>query len=81
MHARWFRSTSVPAQSPPQRFRYAVHTIGRSSGTFNGQLRTYTAARAREAARSAEQRIHAQLAADDRETLMRLLRTLAFPEG
>jgi DNA-binding MarR family transcriptional regulator len=38
------------------------------------------AARARETARSAEERVHAQLAPDDRETLMRLLRTLAFPE-
>ncbi|WP_426322391.1 MarR family winged helix-turn-helix transcriptional regulator [Microbacterium sp. E-13] len=37
------------------------------------------AATAGEAARGAEERVHADLASDDRETLTRLLRTLAFP--
>ncbi|HKP06858.1 MAG TPA: MarR family winged helix-turn-helix transcriptional regulator [Microbacterium sp.] len=36
-------------------------------------------ATARESARAAEERVHAELSSDDRETLARLLRTLAFP--
>ena len=35
---------------------------------------------ARESARAAEERVHGQLSADDRETLSALLRALAFPE-
>ncbi|MEV5069997.1 winged helix-turn-helix transcriptional regulator [Microbacterium sp. LMI12-1-1.1] len=35
---------------------------------------------ARESARAAEERVHAQLSADDRETLGALLRALAFPD-
>lgn len=35
---------------------------------------------ARETARSAEERVHAQLSSEDRETLGVLLRALAFPE-
>jgi DNA-binding MarR family transcriptional regulator len=35
---------------------------------------------ARESARAAEERVHAQLSADDRETLSALLRALAFPD-
>jgi DNA-binding MarR family transcriptional regulator len=38
------------------------------------------AAAAREAARSAEQRVHAQLSRDERAALTDLLRRLAFPE-
>src|SRR6478736_3645848 len=37
-------------------------------------------ATARESARAAEERVHGQLSADDRETLGALLRALAFPE-
>lgn len=36
--------------------------------------------RARDTARAAEERVHAQLAGDEREVLAGLLRTLAFPE-
>jgi DNA-binding MarR family transcriptional regulator len=35
---------------------------------------------ARESARAAEERVHAQLSSDDRQTLTGLLRALAFPE-
>jgi len=35
---------------------------------------------ARESARAAEERVHAQLSGDDRQTLTDLLRALAFPE-
>jgi DNA-binding MarR family transcriptional regulator len=35
---------------------------------------------ARESARAAEERVHAQLSADERATLARLLRLLAFPD-
>lgn len=38
------------------------------------------AAAARQSARSAEERVHAQLSAEDRRVLTALLRTLAFPE-
>ena len=39
------------------------------------------AAAARESARAAEARVHAQLTSDDRRTLTALLRSLAFPEA
>jgi len=39
------------------------------------------AAAARDSARSAEERVHAQLSADERQTLTDLLRALAFPDA